>query len=49
MQWRKDTAQVVVKDELSLPQEMGKLYNSLIQALDEFGVRRIVIDMQKSA
>ena len=44
MQWRKDTAQVVVKDELSIPQEMGKVYNSLLNALNEFGVRRIVID-----
>jgi len=47
MQWRKDTAQVVVKDELSIPQEMGKLYNSLIGALDEFAVRRIIIDNAK--
>ncbi|HEX8461910.1 MAG TPA: hypothetical protein VF623_10790 [Segetibacter sp.] len=47
MQWRKDTAQVVVKDELSIPQEMGKVYNSLINALDEFAVRRIIIDNAK--
>ncbi len=44
MQWRKDTAQVVVKDELSIPQEMGKVYNSLLDALNEFAIRRIIID-----
>ncbi len=44
IQWRNDTAQVVVKDELSIPQEMGKVYNTMLNALDEFGVRRIVID-----
>ena len=44
IQWRRDTAQVVVKDELSIPQEMGKMYNSMLNALDEFGVRRIVIN-----
>ena len=43
MQWRKDTARVGVKDELSIPEEMGKFYNSLLDALEEFGVRRVVI------
>lgn len=47
MQWRKDTSQVVVKDELSIPQEMGKFYNSMLSALDEFSVRRIIIDNAK--
>ncbi len=47
MQWRRDTAQVVVKDELSIPQEMGKFYNSMLDALDEFSVRRIIIDNAK--
>ena len=44
VQWRKDTTQGLAKDELSIPQEMGKVYNSMIDALNEFGVRRIVID-----
>jgi hypothetical protein len=44
LQWRKDTTQGGAKDELSIPQEMGKVYNSMIDALNEFGVRRIVID-----
>jgi hypothetical protein len=43
MQWRKDTTQLFAKDELSIPQEMGKLYNSLLTALDEFSVKRIFI------
>ncbi|TDH21404.1 hypothetical protein EXU57_19585 [Segetibacter sp. 3557_3] len=43
-QWRKDTAQRQAKDELSLPQEMGKLYNSMLDALDEFGIRKISIN-----
>lgn len=47
MQWRKDTSQAIVKDELSIPQEMGKLYTSLLNALDEFGVRRVIIDNAK--
>ena len=47
MQWRKDTSRVQEELELSLPQEMGKVYNVLLKALDEFGVRRIVIDRAK--
>ncbi|HZF63803.1 MAG TPA: hypothetical protein VEZ55_04940 [Chitinophagaceae bacterium] len=47
VQWRKDTTQSFIKDELSIPQEMGKVYNSMIAALNEFGVRRIVIDNAK--
>ncbi|MDB5192564.1 MAG: hypothetical protein JWQ96_2127 [Segetibacter sp.] len=47
MQWRKDTKRPVAKDELSIPQEMGKLYNSLLAALNEFGVRRVIIDNAK--
>jgi hypothetical protein len=46
-QWRKDTSRAGLKDELSLPQEMGKFYNSLIDALEEFAVRRIIIDNAK--
>ena len=42
MQWRKDTARQ--KDELSIPQEMGKVYHSMQDALNEFGIRRIVIN-----
>jgi hypothetical protein len=42
--WRKDTVQKRVKNELSVPQEMGKLYNSMLDVLDAFGIRRIVIN-----
>lgn len=44
MQWKKDTAHVRVKDELSIPQEMGKVYHSMIHALNEFGIKRIIIN-----
>ena len=44
VQWRKDTTKAAAKDELSIPQEMGKFYTSLMDALDEFGIRRIIID-----
>ncbi len=47
MQWRKDTTQALIKDELSIPQEMGKVYRSMIDALNEFGIRRIVINNAK--
>lgn len=43
-QWRKDTTAVVSTDELSIPQELGKMYNSMNDALDAFAIRRIVID-----
>ena len=42
--WRKDTASKLVKDDLSVPQEMGKLYNSMLDVLDGFGIRRILIN-----
>ena len=44
MQLRKDTTQLVSKDELSIPQEMGKFYNSMLTALDAFSVKRINVD-----
>jgi hypothetical protein len=47
IQWRKDTTQAIVKDELSIPQEMGKVYNSLTSALNAFAVRRIIVDNAK--
>ena len=47
MQWRKDTSSKVVGDELSITQEMGKLYNSMLDVLDGFGIRRIIINNAK--
>lgn len=41
-QWRKDTT-LAVRNELSLPQQMGKLYNSMLDGLEVFGIRRIQI------
>lgn len=43
-QWRKDTTKNVSVNELSIPQELGKVYNSMTDALDAFAIRRIVID-----
>ncbi|HMJ47101.1 MAG TPA: hypothetical protein VK498_07205, partial [Ferruginibacter sp.] len=43
IQWRKDTSSVFAKDDLSVPQEMGKLYNSMLDVLETFGIRRIFI------
>lgn len=43
IQWRKDTTAKYKRDDLSIPQEMGKLYNSMLDVLDGFGIRRIVI------
>jgi hypothetical protein len=44
LQWRKDSTRLIAKDELSIPQEMGKVYRSMVDALDEFGIRRIIIN-----
>ncbi|MCW3074520.1 MAG: hypothetical protein JWP69_1589 [Flaviaesturariibacter sp.] len=43
-QWKEDTTTRFEKDELSISQQMGKLYNSMLDALDDFGIRRIVIN-----
>ena len=47
MQWRRDTTQKRTGDELSVTQEMGKLYNSMLDVLDDFGIRRIIINNAK--
>ncbi len=47
LQWRKDTTQKRTGDELSVSQEMGKLYNSMLDVLDDFGIRRIIINNAK--
>jgi hypothetical protein len=44
MQWRADTTNKKTGDELSLPQEMGKLYNSMLDVLDDVGIKRIIIN-----
>ena len=45
--WRKDTSSRLAKDELSISQEMGKLYTSMLDVLDGFGIRRIIINNAK--
>ncbi|MFN2440048.1 MAG: hypothetical protein ABR503_12670, partial [Chitinophagaceae bacterium] len=48
MQWRRDTlSKKAAGDELSITQEMGKLYNSMLDVLDGFGIRRIIINNAK--
>jgi len=47
LQWRKDTALKKTNDDLSISQEMGKLYNSMLDALEGFGIRRIIINNAK--
>jgi hypothetical protein len=44
MQWRRDTSARFARSNLSVPQEMGKLYNSMLDVLDGFGIRRIIIN-----
>ncbi|HVE61253.1 MAG TPA: hypothetical protein VNA26_05510, partial [Chitinophagaceae bacterium] len=45
MQWRKDTfSKKAAGDELSITQEMGKLYSSMLDVLDGFGIKRIIIN-----
>lgn len=44
MLWRRDTTSKFIKEDLSIPQEMGKLYNSMLDVLDGFGIKLIVIN-----
>ena len=44
VQWRKDTSERADRDELSIPRQMGTLYNSMLDALEGFGIRRIRIN-----
>ncbi|MBD0350607.1 MAG: hypothetical protein ICV65_05585 [Flavisolibacter sp.] len=43
-QWRRDTIPKTSVDELSVPQAMGKIYNSMLDVLEGFGIRRIIIN-----
>jgi hypothetical protein len=45
--WRNDTTVKISKNDLSVSQEMGKLYNSILDGLESFGVRRIKIENAK--
>ncbi len=44
MQWRPDTTTRRTDSELSVPQEMGKLYNSMLDVLEDVGIKRIMIN-----
>jgi hypothetical protein len=46
-QWRKDTTLKSNKEDLTVPQQMGRLYNSMLDALEAFGIRRISIENGK--
>jgi uncharacterized protein involved in outer membrane biogenesis len=43
-QWRKDSTSKWARDDLSIPKELGSIYNSMLDVLDGFGIRRIVIN-----
>jgi hypothetical protein len=47
LQWRRDTSSKIAKDELSISQEMGRLYTSMLDVLDDFGIKRIIINNAK--
>jgi hypothetical protein len=42
-QRRNDTSLTIARDEVSISKEMGKLYNSMLDGLDAFGIKRIII------
>src|SRR6476661_2116531 len=42
--WRKDTSGFFNSQELSVPQEMGRMYHSMLDVLETFGIRRIKIN-----
>jgi hypothetical protein len=46
-QWKKDTSASFAKNGSSIPHEMGKLYNSMLDGLDVFGIKRININNAK--
>ncbi len=46
-QWRKDTTSKRAKDEISISSEMGKMYNSMLDVLEDFGIKKIKINNAK--
>jgi len=46
-QWRADTVAKVKRDDVSIPQEMGKLYNSMLDVLEAFAIQRIIVNNAK--
>jgi hypothetical protein len=46
-QWKKDTIADANKKDFSITKELGKLYNSMLEGLEAFGIRRIIINNAK--
>jgi hypothetical protein len=46
-QWREDTTTETKGNGLSITQQMGRLYNSMLDGLDAFGIRRVMISNAK--
>jgi hypothetical protein len=44
VQWKKDTLQKSKSDDISITEEMGIIYNSTIDVLQDFGIRRILVN-----
>ena len=44
LQWKKDTTKNNSKEDLSVTQEMGRIYNSTLDVLKGFGIRRIIVN-----
>ena len=42
-QWRKDTTKKQNFEEISIPRQMGQIYNSMLDALEAFSIQRIGI------
>ncbi|MCU7547991.1 hypothetical protein OCK74_02645 [Chitinophagaceae bacterium LB-8] len=42
--WREDTASIFNKSDFSLPNELGRMYNSLLDGLEAFGIKKIVVE-----
>jgi hypothetical protein len=41
LRWFKDSTSEPTAEDLSITQEMGKVYKSMLDALKEFGIKRI--------
>ena len=42
-QWRKDSTRISGQEDISIPRQMGKIYNSMLDGLEAFGIQRIHI------
>ncbi len=44
LQWKRDTIAQENKKDFSVTKQLGKLYNSMLDGLEAFGIRRIIIN-----